>query len=287
MLLRRMPSSQRSIALLALGAGAGLALAAVRLVWHPTSGTALPSDAVATVNGVAIAQADFEQAVTAVATDRRGGLHAGDAQRVLARLIDEELLLQRALALGLVRREPRVRGQLVSTMIDTALAEAGARDPSEQELRTFYDEHRDYFTQPGRILLVHRAVSGTDAAARARAAALGAALERGETPEASTDVVLAPEALLPVAKLEQYLGPSVIQTALELPVGGVSQPIASTGGYHVVRVVEREPDITPPFDAVRASVRGELVRRRGESALRAYLDQLRSEADIATGVGIR
>jgi len=281
-----MQAPQRSIVLLGLGAAAGLALAAVRLVWHPALGAVLPGDAVATVNGVPIGQAEFEQAVTAIATDRRGGLQAGDTQRVLARLIDEELLLQRALALGLVRREPRVRGQLVSIMIDTAVAEAGARDPDERELRAFYDEHREYFTQPGRLRVLHRAVPGTDAGARERAVALGAAMERGETPEASPDVVLAPEALLPVSKLEQYLGPSVIETALALPVGGVSQPIASTGGYHVIRVVEREPDVTPPFEAVRASVRGEVVRRRGETALRAYLDQLRSEADIATGTGI-
>jgi hypothetical protein len=132
---------------------------------------------------------------------------------------------------------------------------------------------------------VHRAVPGTDAAAREQAATLAAAIGRGETPEPRPDVVLAPEALLPVSKLEQYLGPSVIETALELPVGGVSQPIASTGGYHVVRVVEREPDVTPAFDVVRASIRAEVVRRQGETALRDYLAQLRSEADIATDTG--
>jgi hypothetical protein len=201
---------------------------------------------------------------------------------VLARLVDEELLLQRALALGLVRREPRVRGQLVSTMIDTVLAEAGSREPDEQELRTFYDTNREYFAQSGRIRLVHRAVPGTDPAAREQAVALAAALQRGETPPPSTSAVTAPDALLPVSKLEQYLGPSVLQAALALPVGGVSQPIASTGGYHVVRVVEREDDVVPPFETVRAAVRAEVVRRRGETALRDYLAQLRSEADVVT-----
>jgi parvulin-like peptidyl-prolyl isomerase len=85
-----------------------------------------------------------------------------------------------------------------------------------------------------------------------------------------------------VSKLEQYLGPSVLQTALSLPVGGVSQPIASTGGYHVVRVVEREDDVVPPFETVRAAVRAEVVRRRGETALRDYLTELRAEADVVT-----
>ena len=106
----------------------------------------------------------------------------------------------------------------------------------------------------------------------------------GETLPPSLNVVTAPEALLPVSKLKQYLGPSVLQTALALPVGGVSQPIASTGGYHVVRVLEREDDAVPPFETVRAAVRAEVVRRRGETALHQYLKQLRAEADVVTCV---
>lgn len=283
MLRSRMCGERRSLLLLSAGALAGVALAAAQLVWRPAPGAAVPDDAVAIVNGMAISRTDFEQALAAVATDRRGGLRGGDAERVLARLIDEELLLQRALALGLVRREPRVRGQLVSTMIDTVLAEAGSREPGDEELRAFYGQHREYFGQPGRVRVVHRAVPGTDGHAREQAVALAAALARGEAPQPSPAVVTAPEALLPVSKLEQYLGPSVVEAVRRLPVGEVSQPIASSGGYHVIRVVEREPGAVPPFEAVRASVRAEVVRRRGESALREYLDQLRSQADIAAG----
>jgi parvulin-like peptidyl-prolyl isomerase len=276
-----MDAVRRSVGLLTVGAIAGLGLAAVRLVWHPTAGLPVASDAVATVNGVPIPRVDFVQAVTAVATDRRRGLRGGDPRQVLDRLIDEELLLQRALTLGLVRREPRVRGQLVSTMIDAALAEAGGQEPSEEELRVFYDQHRAYFAQPGQVRVTHRAISGTDAAARERAVALATVLQRGDALDAGGEVVTAPDALLPMAKLEQYLGPTVLETALRLPVGGVSQPIASSGAYHVIRVEEREADAVPPLDAVRASVRAEVMRRRGETALRAYLDRLRAEADVA------
>jgi parvulin-like peptidyl-prolyl isomerase len=286
MLRRTMPTAERGIRLLALGALAGLALAAWRLVSPVPDGSEVPDGAVAVVNGVAVTRADFEQAVSAIATDRKGGLRPGDAARVLARLIDEELLLQRAQALGLVRREARVRGQLVGTMIETVLADAGAREPSDTELRSFYDANRQYFTPPGRLRVLHRAVPGTDGSARDRALALAAALERGETPAADPGVVTAPDTPLPPNKLEQYVGPSVVAVALGLPVGGVSQPIAAAGSYHVVRVVEREEPAPPPFEAVRAAVRAEAVRRRGEAALREYLDALRAEAEITTGAGV-
>lgn len=286
MLRRTMPTAERGIRLLALGAFAGLALAAWRLVSPAPAGSGVPADAVAVVNGVAVTRADFEQAVGAVATDRKGGLRPGDAQRVLARLIDEELLLQRAQALGLVRREARVRGQLVGTMIETVLADAGAREPSDGELRSFYEANREYFTPPGRLRVLHRAVPGTDGAARERALALAAALERGEAPVADPGVITAPDTPLPPNKLEQYVGPSVVDVALALPVGGVSQPIAAAGAYHVVRVLERDEAAAPPFEAVRATVRAEVVRRRGEAALREYLDALRAEAEISTGAAV-
>jgi len=270
------------VVLLGIGAAAGLAFASARLVWRPAGAAGMPPGAVAMVNGEPIARADFERAVEGVASDRRAGLAAGDRERVLQRLVDEELLLQRAMALELPRRDPRIRGQLVSTVIDTALTGDGDRDPSDETLRRFYDEHREYFARPGRVRVVHRGVPGTGAASRERAAALADALRAGGIPEPSPDVVTVPDTLLPMSKLEQYLGPSLLRTVLGLPVGGVTQPIALQGAYHVIRLAEREQEEIPPYDEVRALVRTEFVRRRGEDALRAYLDELRAGAEIVT-----
>src|SRR5262245_40714293 len=67
MLRDRMSTDRRSTVLLAAGALAGLTLAAVQLVWRPEAATALSPDVVASVNGVAISRADYEQALAGVA----------------------------------------------------------------------------------------------------------------------------------------------------------------------------------------------------------------------------
>lgn len=275
-----MHRERRSLVLLALGALGGLVLAVGRLVWHPAAAGAFGPEVVAVVNDVPITRQDLEAATAAVAADRRGGLAAGDRRRMLDRLIDEELLLQRALELDLERREPRIRGALVSAVVDAALADAARGEPSDETLRGFYDRHPEYFVQAGRLRIVHRIVPGVNPTSRARALEIVEALGAGQAVAADDAAAEAPEALLPVAKLQQYLGPTVLRTALELPVGGVSQPIASLGGYHVVQVLEREPDATPPFDEIRESVRAELERRRGDEALHAYLDELRRDAGV-------
>jgi hypothetical protein len=51
-------------------------------------------------------------------------------------------------------------------------------------------------------------------------------------------------------------------------------------GFHVLELVEREPDRLPPLDEILEEVRADYRRRRGDRALRSYLDELRRQADV-------
>ena len=275
--------------LLALGATAGIALAALGLLGSPRGGS-LPPDAVARVNGQTIGVDDYQRTLAAVASDKRAGVDDDDRQRVLERLIDEELLLQRGLELGLVRSDARVRKDLTQAVIEGAVAGAGEVRPSDEELQAFYKAERDFFTQPGRLRVrqiwfkVISAVQAEPALERARAAV--ARLRAGEDFATVRDAVgdheitPLPDAPLPPAKLVDYLGPTAVKAVAALSPGETSEPVRSATGYHVLQVVEREPAAAPPLTQIRPVVLGELRRRAGEKALRAYLDDLRARAMI-------
>jgi hypothetical protein len=267
----------------------GIVLAAAGLLASGgRPGGGLPADAAARVNGELVRMDDFEQTLRALASDRREGAGLPERRRALERLVDEELLVQRALELGLARHDARVRRDLASTVIDAVVAEHEDAEPSERELEAFYDEHRDFFSRPGRLRVrqVWCRVAGEedDAAARARQAA--ARLRAGETiaevREALGDREVAPlpDALLPAAKLLDYVGPTALRTALGLAVGEVSDPVRSGSGYHVLQLLEREAEWLPPLAEIAAEVRAEHRRRAGDRALRAYLDDLRARAEI-------
>src|SRR5262245_38538641 len=175
-----MSAAARARVLLALGAAAGLAAGAADLLRRP--GVPLPAGAVASVDGSLVRAEDLARALTAVATDRRTPLDAAERRHVLDRLIDEELLLQHALALGLARSDRVARGHLVAAAIDAIVAEATAREPTPAEVAAFYDAHRDYFVQPGRVAIkqvVVKAPDGGDPDA-ARAAEAARRLRAGE-----------------------------------------------------------------------------------------------------------
>jgi parvulin-like peptidyl-prolyl isomerase len=279
----------RSVALLAIGAAVGLVAAAAGLVSAPRRADELPGDAVATVNGTEVRRADYERAVTALASDRRSALDDADKRHVLDRLVDEELLVQRAFELGLAQRDRRVRTDLVTAVIEAVTNEADQHEPSDADVARFFAENGDYFALPGRMQVEQVFVrasgeSDPDALARARDAAArlraGAGADAVQGEVGGAPVAPLPGGLLPAAKLREYLGPAAIDALRDLAPNGVTDPVRAAGGYHVLRLVAREPGATPELAAVRDEVRAELRRRGGDEALRRYLDELRRRAEI-------
>ena len=214
------------------------------------------------MNGTPVRRADYERAVEALASDRRDGIDDADKRHVLDRLVDEEVLVQRALELGLARSDRRVRGDLVAAVIEAVTADAGQREPDDAELRAFFDANRDYFARPGRLQVEQvfvRSRSDADAAALDRARDAAARLRSG-APAAEVQanvgdapVAAVPDAPLPAAKLREYLGPAAVEAVATLDPGDVAEPVRGAGGYLVLRLVGREPNRT-------SRVRGGRVR---------------------------
>jgi hypothetical protein len=293
-----MAHSRNQTLLLVAGAGLGIVLAACGLLSsRPGSARAMRGDAVASVNRQPIGLAEYRRALAGLANDRRDGLTAADRRRVLERLIDEELLIQRGLELGLAHSDRRIRSDLTSAVIAVALAERRDAVPSQSDVETFYADHRDTFATSARMRLQQiffrvdepAAEPGVlerarEAVRRARAGETVAGL-RAELGD--PEVAPLPDMLLPPAKLLDYLGPTALGTALSLAPGEVSEPVRSGQGVHVLWLVERGDAAARPLADVRSEVAGELARRRDEEALRGYLDHLRGAAQIQLSDGAR
>ena len=288
----------RGSVLLAIGAGAGVALAATGLVASGvTRGRGLPPGTVARVNGALLRADDYARSLDALERDRRGGAEPADRRFVLDRLIEEELLVQRGLELGLARQDARVRRDLTAAVIDAVVTEHEDGTPPDADLEAFYRRERDFFARPGRLRVRQlwcRADTAADApSAEARARAAAASLRAGEdfagvcARLGDAEIAPLPDALLSPAKLLDHLGPTALRAALELEAGAVSGPVRSATGYHVLQVVEREAEWVPPREGIADEVVAEYRRRRGERALRAYLDGLRARADVEIAPSLR
>ncbi|MBW2281909.1 MAG: peptidyl-prolyl cis-trans isomerase [Deltaproteobacteria bacterium] len=279
---------RRASWLLALGATLGLGVAAAHLLVAPGPGRELPEGAVARVEEAIIRDETYRRLVAALASDRRTPLTAADRERVLDRLIEEELLVQHAVALGLVGTDRRVRADMVSAVLASINASADGYTPEPDEIEAFYATNQQYFARPARVRVRHIFVAHGDEpeAARTRAQRASERLRAGEPLERVRgelgDEVLAPvpDAPLPPAKLREYLGPSALEAALALPPGGVSDPVETPQGFHVLLLLARSESQAQPLESVRPQVIAEMKRREGDRRLRERLDELRADADV-------
>jgi parvulin-like peptidyl-prolyl isomerase len=283
---------RRPLAWLAAGAVAGVAVAAWGLLGTDARRAGLPDGAIASVNGTLLYVDDYTRLVEGVESDTREPASPELRRRVLDRMIEEELLVQRGVELGLVESDRRVRADITQAMIQSIVVETEDEKPEEGELRRFYAEEAGFFTQPGRVragqVFFRVPATGDEAALRARGEeaqrrlVAGEPLARVRAELGDEEVSPIPDTLLPPAKLREYVGPTALRAVMELAPGAISAPVRSGMGLHVFQLIEREEARVPPFEAVAEQVQAEWVRRAGDRALRGYLDDLREDARVET-----
>jgi len=285
-------AQRRPLLWLAAGAATGVAFAAWGLLGTDARGAALPKGAVASVNGTLLYAEDYQRLVEGVESDTREPASPELRRRVLDRMIDEELLVQRGVELGLIESDRRIRADITQAMIQSIVVETEDQKPEPDELRKFYEEEAGFFTQPGRVraeqVFFRVRAQGDEAAVMEKASQAQQRLQAGE-PLAQVRASLGdeevspiPDTLLPPAKLREYIGPTALRAVMELAPGAISAPVRSGMGVHVFQLVEREEPRVPPFEEVADQVQAEWVRRAGDRALRGYLDELRSSGQVVT-----
>ena len=289
-------SSSSASRWLAAGAALGLVAAVAGIVQPgPRYQTDLPPGAAASIEGAIIEQEALERAVGLLAADSKNPIGEAEREHVLDRLIEEELLVQRARELGVDLHDRRVRSLLVASMIDLIVADAQPEEPSAAELDAFFAENSGYFARSGRLhvraLRVARRDGESEDEARMRADAAATRLREGEEHAAveaalgDPQIVTVPRGLLPMMKLREYLGPTPTAAAALLEVGEIGEPVRGGRSWFVLEVLDREPPQTPPLEEVENEVRAEMLRRAGDQALRSYLEDLRSRADVVVRPG--
>lgn len=280
-------SDRMRVVLLALGAGAGLTIAASGLIvsWTLSPGE-LPDNAVARVGGKIITQERYRQLLNDLAADRRAPLSAQDRQFVIDRLIDEELLILRGMELGLAEFSPEIRKAMAAGVIAQLAAEAQASPPGEEALRRLYESDPEFFTSTARYRLRWLRMPGNDDAAQQKAGdayrqlSAGVELEKVRRSTGLEPVAIVPDVLLPLSKIRDYLGPTLTRQVAMLEPGVYSKPMKDSGDLHILQMLDFRPGVLPPFEEARPVLEAEYQRRAGDEALRQYLAWLRQRSEV-------
>ena len=223
-----------------------------------------------------------------LAKDKRSPITQSDKEYVLERMIEEELLIKRALDLGMLDNNPMARGTIVQQMIKTIISENERYEVTEEELKEFFVQNSGFFTKSSRLRIRQIYFSEEDfkeLTFEESKKAYDLLLEGKSFDEVSkfgsTSALKIPNSLMTLTKVREYVGPSIMNIANSLVPGSFTQPIKVSGGYKIIYLLEKESADKPAFKLIRDSVLAEFLKRRDDNSLRQYLDNLKKWYDVS------
>ena len=197
-------------------------------------------------------------------------------KQLLQRLIDDELILQRAEELGILRADPGIRKLLARSAINTIVRESQALLIKEPQLIAFYNNHQAVFQKPQRITLQAAQFDDLEMANISRnAVLLGDSLKKTVS-LVGGKILPIPVSPLPKHMLIRYLGISLTDLALGLSATQISQPIVQGDNIYLLHVVESQP----------ATLMTELISRQRRDSLTTTLEELKQTASIQLNLSL-
>ena len=295
-----MSPAQRRVMLPLAGMLVGVIVAGIGLLHHASRTlTEVPPGYVALVNQQGILMSDF---ISQTATETEQPFdQATPAQRahVLHEMIDRELLVQRALVLNLPETTEEVRTTMADAVDAQAAAPGQAVQPTDAQLRAYYDAHRDRYSSQGTMtvqnLVLH--VGGYQNADQTVTQAQADAVEAVYQLRSGASVQYVMEHYGLVDATPQYdsqqldfaaklhLGPQLYQLATTLGTGEVSEPLVQSDGVHILIMQQRQPPAPEDFPSARAQVYNDWRIALTDQAAREDVQSLRSQARILIAPG--
>ena len=220
--------------------------------------------------------------------DKRSPLTQKDKEYVLERMIEEELLIKRAIDLGMLNDNPMARGTIVQQMIKAIIAENARYEISDSELESFFQENSGFFTKSSRLRIQQIYFSNEQLKDDSLIVAKKAydLLKRGNDFESvsklgSPSALKIPNSLMTLSKVREYIGPSLMNLARELEINSFTSPIEVSGGYKIIYLIDKEMASPPKFNDIKASVSSEFLKRKDDQSLRSYLENLKNWYDVS------
>ncbi len=174
--------------------------------------------------------------------------------------------------------------------MEALLEERGAAEPTEEEVRQYYEDNPQDFTEPEKIEAYHVLVGVTAAdeqaweEARAEAEEIRRQVMEDEEIELETtamergDHVIHQQA--PVFRDQQHQPAGVEEAAFELEDGELSEPIRTQQGWLLIERISHEDERLVEFEEVEEQLEQTLRAQAMGEAVEELLAELREEAVI-------
>jgi parvulin-like peptidyl-prolyl isomerase len=214
--------------------------------------------------------------------EKQGGSPLGPEVKaaLLETFLEERVVVLEARARGLLgpKATPEEEQRAVRRLLGEAGATAGP--VTDHEVATYYRAHAAEFKRPETVTLRQILVATPNEARDVQRRllrqpknfeALARAGSRG--PEAAEGGLMGTFA-------RGQLPPELEAAAFALPVGGMSEIVETTLGYHVLRVDAREAAHDESLEEAQGRIRALLSRQKSDQRIRQFVSDLMAQAKV-------
>ena len=236
--------------------------------------------AIARVGEKEISRQRFEEIIKVLDDQSNSELTLEKKNLIRERLIDEELLIQRAIELDLVRNDSLVKGNVIQTMFKYIINSGELAEPSEAELREYFNKEKNYFSSGRRYKLKNYTFRNLSDAEMARNLLNKSDLENFLKLVKTENAIDLPNVFLTPQKIRDYLGPEVLEELTSLEKGGFSNIFEINEIPSIVICIDVLLDNNAKFEEIIEQIRNKFIRDREDRIVKEYIENLRNFYEI-------
>ena len=236
--------------------------------------------AIARVGEKEISRKRFEEIIKVLDDQSNSELTLEKKNLIRERLIDEELLIQRAIELDLVRNDSLVKGNVIQTMFQYIINSNELVEPSEAELREYFSKEKNYFSSGRRYKLKNYTFRNLNDAETAINLLNQSDLESFFKLVETESAIDLPNVFLTPQKIRDYLGPKALEELPSLEKGGFSNIFEINEVPSIVICIDILLDNNPKFEEIAEQIKNKFIRDREDSLVKEYIENLRNFYEI-------
>tara|TARA_B100000579_G_scaffold409675_1_gene398918 strand:- start:391 stop:1224 length:834 start_codon:yes stop_codon:yes gene_type:complete len=236
--------------------------------------------AIARVGEKEISRQRFEEIIKVLDDQSNSELTLEKKNLIRERLIDEELLIQRAIELDLVRNDSLVKGNVIQTMFQYIINSNELAEPTEAELRNHFIKEKNYFSSGKRYKLKNYSFRNLSDAETARNSLNQSNFENFLKLTETENTIDLPDVFLTPQKIRDYLGPKVLEELPNLEKGGFSNIFEINQVPSIIFCIDILLDNNPKFEEIIEQIKNKFIRDREDNLVKEYIKNLRNFYEI-------
>ena len=236
--------------------------------------------AVARVGEKEISMQRFEEIIKVLDDQSNSELTLEKKNMIRERLIDEELLIQRAIELDLIRNDSLIKGNIIQTMFQHIINSNEVIEPSEKQLRDYFRKEKDYFSSGKRFKLKNYSFRNLNEAETGSKYLKKNNFDAFLNLTNEENIFDVPEVFLTPQKIRDYLGPKALQELENLNKGDYSEVIQLNDIPSIIFCIDILYSKTPLFEEIYDQIKDKFIREREDILVKEYIENLRNFYEI-------